>query len=152
MQSFCHPKLVFLIQAYDSIFRKVQKYLKDVSLISDRQEWWNLYTEGLISGFYIDLFLLGVTPFDVMIGIDVSTVDTSAFDTLLLIQFYFLFLFLMSFIVFIVFAFDASGSADVFGLSDVSESVEYFLKINRLSIHLLLFYFIVLYCKFIYSW
>lgn len=126
--------------------------MKDVSLISDRQEWWNLYTEGLISGFYIDLFLLGVTPFDVMIGIDVSTVDTSAFDTLLLIQFYFLFLFLMSFIVFIVFAFDASGSADVFGLSDVSESVEYFLKINRLSIHLLLFYFIVLYCKFIYSW
>ena len=126
--------------------------MKDVSLISDRQEWWNLYTEGLISGFYIDLFLLGVTPFDVMIGIDVSTVDTSAFDTLLLIQLYFLFLFLMSFIVFIVFAFDASGSADVFGLSDVSESVEYFLKINRLSIHLLLFYFIVLYCKFIYSW
>lgn len=126
--------------------------MKDVSLISDRQEWWNLYTEGLISGFYIDLFLLGVTPFDVMIGIDVSTVDTSAFDTLLLIQFYFLFLFLMSFIVFIVFAFDASGSADVFGLSDVSESVEYFLKINRLSIHLLLFYFIALYCKFIYSW
>ena len=126
--------------------------MKDVSLISDRQEWWNLYTEGLISGFYIDLFLLGVTPFDVMIGIDVSTVDTSAFDTLLLIQFYFLFLFLMSFIVFIVFAFDASGSADVFGLSDVSESVEYFLKINRLSIHLLIFYFIVLYCKFIYSW
>ena len=126
--------------------------MKDVSLISDRQEWWNLYTEGLISGFYIDLFLLGVTPFDVMIGIDVSTVDTSAFDTLLLIQFYFLFLFLMSFIVFIVFAFDASGSADVLGLSDVSESVEYFLKINRLSIHLLLFYFIVLYCKFIYSW
>ena len=126
--------------------------MKDVSLISDRQEWWNLYTEGLISGFYIDLFLLGVTPFDVMIGIDVSTVDTSAFDTLLLIQFYFLFLFLMSFIVFIVFAFDASGSADVFGLSDVNESVEYFLKINRLSIHLLLFYFIVLYCKFIYSW
>ena len=126
--------------------------MKDVSLISDRQEWWNLYTEGLISGFYIDLFLLGVTPFDVMIGIDVSTVDTSAFDTLLLIQFYFLFLFLMSFIVFIVFAFDASGSADVFGLSDVSESVEYFLKINRLSIHLLLSYFIVLYCKFIYSW
>ena len=98
--------------------------MKDVSLISDRQEWWNLYTEGLISGFYIDLFLLGVTPFDVMIGIDVSTVDISAFDTLLLIQFYFLFLFLMSFIVFIVFAFDASGSADVFGLSDVSESVE----------------------------
>ena len=126
--------------------------MKDVSLISDRQEWWNFYTEGLISGFYIDLFLLDVTPFDVMIGIDVSTVDTSAFDTLLLIQFYFLFLFLMSFIVFIVFAFDASGSADVFGLSDVSESVEYFLKINRLSIHLLLFYFIVLYCKFIYSW
>ena len=126
--------------------------MKDVSLISDRQEWWNLYTEGLISGFYIDLFLLGVTPFDVMIGIDVSTVDTSAFDTLLLIQLYFLFLFLMSFIVFIVFAFDASGSADVFGLSDVNESVEYFLKINRLSIHLLLFYFIVLYCKFIYSW
>ena len=126
--------------------------MKDVSLISDRQEWWNLYTERLISGFYIDLFLLGVTPFDVMIGIDVSTVDTSAFDTLLLIQFYFLFLFLMSFIVFIVFAFDASGSADVFGLSDVSESVEYFLKINRLSIHLLIFYFIVLYCKFIYSW
>lgn len=71
---------------------------------------------------------------------------------LLLIQFYFLFLFLMSFIVFIVFAFDASGSADVFGLSDVSERVEYFLKINRLSIHLLLFYFIVLYCKFIYCW